>query len=131
MHEKKIEAVSVSNLDERLKNEILSNLMIFLILKGIETYGGRSYGYQIKKYLERLLDRSISEGTLYPLLSKLANQEKYGYLDTYLEKVSNRTRRYYTITEKGKKVLENWPNIWNEIKTFVDSIIERVLFEKA
>ena len=43
-------------------------------------------------------DLNITEGALYPALHKL---EAEGLLDVEVEKVDNRLRKYYKLTEKG------------------------------
>ncbi|WP_082235667.1 PadR family transcriptional regulator [Halobacillus massiliensis] len=45
----------------------------------------------------------ISPGTLYPTLKSLHDN---GLLNKYEETVKGKVRKYYTITEEGKRVLE-------------------------
>jgi DNA-binding PadR family transcriptional regulator len=46
---------------------------------------------------------SVSPGTLYPVLNSL---EKKGYLDGRRDVVDGRVRKYYRITEGGRKILD-------------------------
>lgn len=61
---------------------------------------GRMYGYQLSKRAKELTngDLDITEGALYPALHKL---EAEGILITEVERVGNRPRKYYKLTEKG------------------------------
>ncbi len=63
---------------------------------------GRMYGYQITQEVKLLTkgELQITEGALYPLLHRL---EEEGMLETELEEVGNRIRKYYSLTAMGKK----------------------------
>ena len=60
------------------------------------------YGYQIIKTVEAASENvfSMNEGTLYPILHAL---EKEQLLEAYWCEAEGRKRKYYRITEKGKK----------------------------
>ncbi|MBO8127494.1 MAG: helix-turn-helix transcriptional regulator [Firmicutes bacterium] len=59
----------------------------------------------------------LSPGTVYPTLHSL---EKEGYLEQKNEVVGGRVRKYYTITDKGQKALE-------EAKTKLRELVDEVL----
>jgi PadR family transcriptional regulator, regulatory protein PadR len=61
---------------------------------------GRMYGYEITQKVKAITkgELNITEGALYPALHKL---EAEGLLDVETEKVDNRLRKYYKLTEKG------------------------------
>ena len=63
---------------------------------------GEMYGYQIIKEVEKLTkdQLKLTEGAIYPTLHKL---EENGVLETNIAKVDGRMRKYYKLTEKGKK----------------------------
>ena len=60
------------------------------------------YGYQIEKNVRVLSDDqfSITQGSLYPILHKL---EEKGLIKSFNKEVKNRTRKYYSITAKGRR----------------------------
>lgn len=62
----------------------------------------RMYGYQITQKVKELTlnELQITEGALYPLLHKL---EAEGILETDIEYIGNRIRKYYSLTKVGKK----------------------------
>lgn len=77
---------------------------------------GRMYGYEItQKVKEQTMGQiNITEGALYPLLHRL---EAEGVLEAEMENIGNRVRKYYSLTQQGKKEkvkavaeLENFAN---------------------
>jgi DNA-binding PadR family transcriptional regulator len=70
-----------------------------IIMKLLEEQG-RMYGYEITRKVKEIIkgELNITEGALYPALHKL---EADGLLDVEVEKVDNRLRKYYKLTEKG------------------------------
>ena len=69
-----------------------------------------SYGYRIIKDIKPFID--ISESTLYPILRRL---ETAKLLTVKSAEHNGRLRKYYSITEKGKKRIEEFKMEWNEI----------------
>ena len=63
----------------------------------------------------------MNEGTLYPVLHAL---EKEKCLESYWEETeSARKRKYYRITEKGKKALSEKKAEWTEYATGVEKVL--------
>lgn len=61
------------------------------------------YGYELVKRLVNLPGLGMTEGTLYPLLSRLRLQ---GLVSTRLEESSEGpARKYYALTKDGRRVL--------------------------
>lgn len=92
-------------------------LIEFLILSIVDTQD--SYGYEISQTVKIVAD--IKESTLYPILKKL---EKGGYVTTYSQEFQGRKRKYYSITDDGKKQLEFLNQEWNSYRDTIDGIIE-------
>ncbi|MES2005641.1 MAG: PadR family transcriptional regulator [Bacteroidota bacterium] len=78
----------------------------------------RMYGYQITRMVKEITkgELQITEGALYPLLHKL---EEQGIVETEIENVGNRARKYYTLTKAGKKQTNA---AMDELKTFIQSL---------
>jgi|SRR5690554_2291934 PadR family transcriptional regulator PadR len=76
-----------------------------IILKLLED-NGRMYGYEITQKVKTLSGGklNITEGALYPALHKL---EAEGVLSVEVEKVDNRIRKYYRLTELGTFEISN------------------------
>lgn len=91
-------------------------LIEFLILSIVDTQD--SYGYEISQTVKIVAD--IKESTLYPILKKL---EKGGYVTTYSQEFQGRKRKYYSITDDGKKQLEFLHQEWNSYRDTIDGII--------
>lgn len=63
---------------------------------------GRMYGYEMTRMVKELSagNMQLTEGALYPALHKM---EADGLVETKIEEVGNRKRKYYSITDSGKK----------------------------
>lgn len=92
-----------------------------LILKLLEEKD--MYGYEM---IETLLNKSdhtfdLKAGTLYPILHNL---EKSGMVESYEEKADNeRTRKYYHLNAKGKKLLQEKHQEWITYSSAVSKIL--------
>ena len=100
-----------------------------LILKLLETED--MYGYQMIKELEERSENifSLKEGTLYPILHNL---EKDGYIEGF-ERVSEtgRMRKYYHITKRGNKALEQKQDEWSTFRGAVEKVLKTPAYESA
>lgn len=79
-----------------------------------------SYGYDIIDQLSANID--ISEGTIYPMLRRFQKEKR---VKTYLrESSSGPPRKYYSITEGGKKYYEESVREWEELILSVERIMK-------
>lgn len=62
----------------------------------------------------------VVEGTLYPLLTRLKNENILTY--RWEESVSGPPRKYYSLTEQGREFLQELKTTWNELSTAVSKI---------
>jgi len=62
----------------------------------------------------------VVEGTLYPLLTRLKNAALLDYV--WKESTSGPPRKYYTLTDDGRKFLEELRDTWQEMAASVDII---------
>lgn len=99
--------------------------MILELRRGTITIGVLSqlfspqYGYS----LVTLLDEKgipVEPGTLYPLLRRL---EKQGLLDSSWDTNEARPRKYYQLSEMGKRVYEQLCKEWERIVRSMDELI--------
>lgn len=82
-----------------------------------------SYGLELATRLHTS-DLLASEGTVYPLLSRLRRQ---GLVETtWQESTSGPPRRYYQLTEAGTASLEAFVATWHPFSTAVNTILEEV-----
>jgi len=83
------------------------------------------YGYELVECISKYIN--ISEGTIYPLLSRF---RKENYVTTYLkESQEGPPRKYYRITEKGKETYEELLKEWEAFTIGVNKIIRGELYE--
>lgn len=80
-----------------------------------------SYGYEmVSKLKERGLDLA-SEGSIYPLLSRL---QKQGMIEGYLVQSSEGpARKYYRMSNTGRETLDQWRSEWQEFRASVDGVL--------
>ena len=91
-------------MDAQLKRGILE----VCVLRAIKNED--SYGYKIIKDMNPYIE--MSESTLYTILKRLENQ---GMLIVKTVEFNGRLRKYYHITEKGMRRLEEFVEDWREI----------------
>jgi PadR family transcriptional regulator PadR len=78
------------------------------------------YGYELVNEISKNI--SIAEGTIYPLLKRLKDQE---LLTTYLkESQEGPPRKYYTLTELGKSTLQELKKEWFNFLKGINKIIK-------
>ena len=103
----------VKNLSEAYKKglvqRITKNLLDIQILRLIQTQP--MWGYMIKKQAETKFDVKLGHGALYPLLNNL---EKESFLTSEKQSKGGRTRKVYSITQKGEHYLGAYNNILRE-----------------
>lgn len=96
-----------------------STTMLILKLLSIEDM----YGYQMIEELEKRSENvfTLKAGTLYPLLHTLQQQN---IISSYEQKSNNgRTRKYYHITDIGKKAFSQKQNEWNHYTSSVNKVL--------
>ena len=62
----------------------------------------------------------VVEGTLYPLLTRLKNDDLLSY--EWIESTQGPPRKYYKLTEKGEVFLGELETSWQELNDTVDHI---------
>lgn len=100
---------------------LLSGSTTLLVLSLLAT--GDKYGYEMIAELDARSNHTftLKEGTLYPILHGL---EKDGAVKSYTRETdSNRTRKYYHITRKGLRLLEEQKREWTEFSEKVNAIL--------
>jgi PadR family transcriptional regulator len=91
-----------------------------LILEALRHEANHGYriAQQIKERSQGVLD--FKEGTLYPALHKLEND---GLVKSHNAIENGRPRRYYRITESGRKALSKDRAHWREVSQAVTVIL--------
>ena len=77
------------------------------------------YGYELVTEISKYIE--MSEGTIYPLLNRF---KKDGLVDTYLAESHNGPpRKYYRITDAGRKEFKESLREWTEFTKAVKKIL--------
>lgn len=80
------------------------------------------YGFDLVKELSEVEGMVTSEGTIYPLLTRL---RKEGLVETsWQESPSGPPRRYYGLTAAGHAALETFAAEWKRFRDAVDHFVE-------
>ena len=97
--------------------QLRKGILEYCVLKALED--GPLYGYDLVRRLRELQVLVISEGTIYPLLSRL---RKEGFLKTHLEESSEGpARKYYELTASGKDMLREMRDVWMKMVEGVEN----------
>jgi len=81
------------------------------------------YGFDLVRALAETDGMVTSEGTIYPLLSRLRRD---GLVEsTWQESPTGPPRRYYRLTEGGRAALEGFRLEWRRFRDAVDHFVER------
>lgn len=84
-------------------NPVLMELLVLAMIGQKD-----SYGYQISQKLKTV--SNLKDSALYPVLRRLAEKQ---YVDIYDQQFQGRNRKYYKITEAGRKQKEYLEQEWN------------------
>ena len=77
------------------------------------------YGYELVETISKKIE--ISEGTIYPILRRLTQEQ---FFETYLrESNEGPPRKYYRMTSAGRKETEKLLKEWKQFTTDVDHIL--------
>jgi PadR family transcriptional regulator PadR len=89
---------------------------------------GRLYGLEILRVLERDSDLVITEGTVYPLLSRLKAE---GLLESeWVEAEAGHPRKYYRLTPAGRRRVAAMGRIWSRFSASLNRLLGRMLKEE-
>ena len=113
--------MNVENTKAQMRKGILE-LCILAILRNNESYPSEIIE-ELKK--NKLI---IVEGTLYPLLTRLKNEELLSY--RWEESTGGPPRKYYSLTSEGEKFLEELKVTWNELSEAVNHSLKTTSYEK-
>jgi PadR family transcriptional regulator PadR len=80
------------------------------------------YGFELVKTLSGFDGMVTSEGTIYPLLTRLRREELV--TTSWRESESGPPRRYYRLTPAGRKALADFAEDWARFRDAVDSVLE-------
>lgn len=81
---------------------------------------GDCYGYELVNRISKCME--ITEGTIYPLMKRLKDG---GLIDSYIvESNEGPPRKYYKLTEAGRKELARLTEEWFEFTQSIDKLLK-------
>ncbi len=109
----------------RISRELLKGSTNMLVLSLLENED--MYGYEM---IRKLTEKSenifeLQEGTLYPILHGL---EEKNYITSYWDETGKKKRKYYSITNEGKKHLKEKKEEWRTFSSGINQVVGGVLF---
>jgi PadR family transcriptional regulator PadR len=108
---------SESGLFENLKLELRRGSLVLAVLAQLRT---EQYGYTLRKALAEH-GMEVDEGTLYPLLRRLESQ---GLLSSQWREEDKRNKRFYVLSEEGKRIYEQLLAEWKNIGASLNGIVK-------
>ena len=108
----------------KFRKELNAGTVSLVLLAIMDRSADPLYGYQIAKSIQVATPDGapLKQGTLYPVLRSM---EENGLLVSRVEpSVSGPPRKYYSVTDHGRAVFEQWRGAWSHTRDFVDSILE-------
>lgn len=109
----------MSDMDTIIQNTHQEMKRGTLVLAVLTQMDQPQYGYSLIQALNEQ-GMTVDQNTLYPLMRRI---EKQGLLESIWQVEGNRPRRYYKISDFGKKVRAELINDWKTLeKTMADLI---------
>lgn len=85
--------------------------------------GRERYGYELVRSISEVEGLDITEGTIYPLLSRLKREKLV--TTRLVESEEGRARRYYRLTMTGEVALASFEVQWNVFSKAVDKVLHQ------
>jgi len=105
---------------ENTKAQMRKGILEFCILLVIS--GDKIYASDILKELKKA-DLIVVEGTIYPLLTRLKNDNLLSY--DWEESKSGPPRKYYRLTDKGRSFLKQLNRTWSALDSSITSLTKK------
>ena len=102
---------------EKLRQELRRGVLVLAVLGSLKQ---PHYGYSLRKQLQ-IAGIDIDEGTLYPLVRRLADQ---GLLESEWQQGDGRERRYYHLSSNGTALLASLTNEWQTLNSHLTKLLE-------
>lgn len=102
-------------------NQLRKGVLELCILNDIRNR--KTYGYEIVRRMRKIEGLIISEGAIYPILSRLKRQ---GLVETSIqESPDGPARKHYKLTEQGEEMIAQMNAYWQAISSATNSIEKR------
>lgn len=102
---------------DKMRLELRRGVLVLAVLASLRQ---RHYGYSLRRQLQDA-GIDIDEGTLYPLVRRLAEQ---GLLDSEWQQGEGRERRYYLLSELGAELLQQLTQEWTTLNSALGPLLQ-------
>jgi PadR family transcriptional regulator PadR len=102
--------------------ELLNGTLDLIVLRALATMGPL-HAYALASRLEQVAEHPLmlNQGTLYPALVRL---EQRGWIKGSWRKTeSNREAKYYSITQPGRRAVEEQAERWRRLSGLVNKLL--------
>lgn len=101
---------------DKMRLELRRGVLVLAVLASLKQ---PHYGYSLRKQLQEG-GVDIDEGTLYPLIRRLADQE---LLSSEWRQGEGRERRYYQLSELGSQLLAQLTDEWQNLNGAIGNLL--------
>lgn len=103
---------------EKIEVQLRKGVLEYCVLALLRD--GPKYGVELLKDLQETV-LATSQGTVYPLLSRLRRDELV--VTTWQESPTGPPRRYYELTDAGRTALVSFTGLWPAFRDTVDHLL--------
>jgi PadR family transcriptional regulator PadR len=103
---------------EKWHSQLRKGTLEFIILLVLKK--NDFYGYELIKEIRRTLELETSEGTIYPILTRLKKSGQVA--DRWEHPETGIPRKYYSITRLGHETLELMKNDWKDFASKIQKL---------
>lgn len=104
---------------EKWQSQVKKGTLSFIVLLVLKE--NELYGYELIEKVKTLTNIEIAEGTLYPLMNRLKTDTLLE--SKWVEQETGIPRKYYFLTEIGKKTLEEMKTQWIDLQNIMNKLI--------
>ena len=110
--------MNVDNVKSQMRKGMLEYCILLLL------HRAPSYASDIIQNLKEA-KLIVVEGTLYPLLTRLKNDDLLAY--EWVESTQGPPRKYYSLTQKGEEFLKGLETAWDELSATVNHLRTKLI----
>jgi PadR family transcriptional regulator PadR len=101
------------------KSQVKKGTLTFIILNVLKE--NEYYGYELIEQIRKHTEIEIAEGTLYPLMNRLKNENLVS--SKWVEQETGIPRKYYCLTDVGTTTLIQMNEYWENLAKSINKII--------
>lgn len=101
------------------KSQIKKGVLSFILLNILKN--NEYYGYELIEKIKKYTDIDIAEGTLYPIMNRLKNENLVE--SRWVEQKTGIPRKYYCLTDLGLATLIEMTKDWSKLSSSITKVI--------